>query len=147
MGGRGNSAARNKESSINEQLRSYYDELNTRNYGKALPGSNVPKDREEEFRKVFSQIINHYKDYPEDADKLYFPISGFTYYSKNPDKYLHTPQKLNQYSNILRNEVRGTIIDLRLNVIDENRAKLELQTYKSIEAMIKERKKLLKNLN
>lgn len=144
MGGRGSGGTRNSEKGMMEQLSDFFDELKTREYGSNKPGTKINDERSKEFRRVYYDMMNNLKNNPENMNTTVIFASGFRYGSKNPDTYVHTIQKLNTYQRLVQSEVRRTALDLRLKVIDEDRARLELRALKNLDAMIKDRKASLR---
>lgn len=145
MGGRGGSGNRNAESnkaekSINERISDFFDELKNREYGSNKPGMKISDARAKEFRRVYADMVNTVKRNPENMDQTTIFASGFRYGADKPDEYVHTIQKLNAYQRLLQSQVRSTAIDLRLGVIDKDRAEIELRALRNIDAMIKQRK-------
>ena len=146
MGGRGGSGTRNTAEpvkDISDRISDFFDELKTREYGSNKPGMKISDERAKEFRRVYADMINTVQK-ADNPDQPIIFASGFTYGASNPDKYTHSIQKLNQYQKILQSEVRNTAIDLRMGIIDKDRAELELRALKNIDRMIAQRKKDLR---
>lgn len=147
MGGRGGSGTRNTgehSKDITERISDFFDELKTREYGSNKPGMKISDARAKEFRRVYADMVNTVKKNPEDMNQTIIFASGFRYGADKPDEYVHTIQKLNAYQRILQSELRSTAIDLRLGVIDKDRAEIELRALKNIDRMIAQRKKDLR---
>lgn len=145
FGSRGSSGSRsngsiktssNMQEQVTKEIDTFLQELENRNYGTSK--KLVPDEQVGEFRRVSNSLISDLKE-PDSAQFLEY-ASGFTYFSKNPEKYLHTTAKLNSYQRLVRSGVKDTKIDLELGIITPERASLELRVYKSIDSMIKHRR-------
>lgn len=143
MGSVGNRPVQNQKT-LSTRISEFFEELQNRDYGTHKPGAKISEERSKEFRRVYAEMINTVSRMDNPDQPVVF-ASGFRYGATDPDKYIHTIQKLNQYQRILQSEVRGTAVDLRLGVIDENRAETELRALKNIDRMIAQRKKELKS--
>lgn len=124
-------------SNITNDINSFITELENREYGSST--KLVPEKQQREYRALKREIIDHINTWGIPDNYVVF-ASGFT----NSDEYVHTNAKLNQYQRMVRSDVKNIKTDLSIGVITPEEAAKELFVVKSIDATIKNRRKILK---
>ena len=123
--------------SVNRDVDDFLDELNGREYGNAK--GMISDARKKEYRDLKYQIDHYIDTFGDDGNLVVFS-SGFA----NNENYIHTTAKLNAYQHLVRTDARGIKTDLGFGIINANEAAKELKVLKSIDATIKNRRKILK---